>query len=78
MAKKDINLMEIGEWCITRSHDADLGVFADHLGCNDPDEAPVEVGDLSWAWYDKQPICFYCNTPVPDEIQALVWLHKKW
>jgi hypothetical protein len=71
-------LIKIGEWCLTRDRDAKMAVYADHLGCKEMDEAPIEPGDLCWAWNDQKPICFYCEEPVPNEIQALVWLHKKW
>ena len=77
------NVLEIGEWCITHDDDVTWGVYADHLGCNEADEAPIEPGDLCWAHNDVPnkagiAVCFYCDAPVPAEIQALVWLQVKW
>lgn len=77
-------LIEVGEWCVTKDHSwgnkGDVGIYADHIkGCVSEDE-PIELGDCCWAADDKaedkqgRKVCFYCNEPVPPEIQALVHL----
>lgn len=77
-------LIKIGDWCITSGtvdFDGGCGVYADHIqGCYSGD-SPIGVGDLCWAhddWHDKGvAVCFYCEQPVPPEIQALVMLQMR-
>ncbi len=81
-AKLRVELMvKIGDWCITKDHEwrgkVSYGIYADHIqGCVyiAAGGKPVVVGDCCWASDDEKAVCFYCEVPVPPEIQALVHL----
>ena len=77
-------MVEIGDWCITKDKDWEdgpgmYGIYADHIkGCEGSGgkigRKPIELGDCCWDAGDKDATCFYCDKPVPPEIQALVHL----
>ncbi len=60
-------LVTLGEWQIRRE-----GALV--YGCHHKCEEDI---DMSWFLDDKNPECYTCTAPVPDEIQALMLLNSQ-
>jgi len=60
--------LETGSWCIIRESNNVPWVGAMHLSCT------KNHGD-KMSWYkDEDARCFSCEQPVPDSVQALIYL----
>ncbi len=73
-------VFELKDWTIARLDEPrgvpGLDLFANHYTCTQPimysDSTRNEVSWLS----HEPPVCWACEAPVPDEIQALLKLHE--
>ena len=63
---------EDGRWCIVRGETPGgrQRLVGSHTSC-------LESGKMSWFAKDD-PLCWYCNDPVPEEIQALSHLMQSF
>lgn len=74
-------LIEIEGWAIRVYYTVDKEPWATHTTCPTKDSG---VCGMRYSWFTTDdggdhslvPACVFCRAPVPDEIQALVRLHK--
>ncbi len=68
-------VFEIKDWTLCKSEtQSPRGLYATHLNCV---KTNGFVKDTSLAWLEEEsPKCWICGNKVPDEIQALMYLHE--
>ena len=69
-------------WVICRLPDShhirDLKVFVHHKTCQQTrknERDPTTKNEISWL-RGEIPVCWTCTDVIPDEIQALIYLHE--
>ena len=73
-------LFKINDWTICKLPDdhiiRDLALFVHHAVCPNTRVRDEDAkNEISWL-RGELPLCWTCNTPIPDEIQALMHLHE--
>jgi len=68
-------LIRIAEWEVRIDLIVDKEPWAAHVTCPKPDTG---MCDMRYSWFttDAHNMCCFCKEQVPDEVQALVRLHK--
>lgn len=69
-----MSLITIKGWELRKCNDKDLktvNMTGHHLNC--PNSSTVDI-----SWFSVElPICWNCKAPVPDEIQALMFMYDE-
>jgi hypothetical protein len=70
-------LLRKGRWTVTKrpAEQGRFSYFADHYcPATSTEMEQIAPHHMAWLSEDAVPSCYYCHTPVPDGIQALVHL----